>query len=548
MALVNTETISSQFQGLSRLPMLRQIGLIVGLAASIAFGVAVVLWSQEPNYSLLYAGISNADKGQVLEALDNSRISYRMDPGSGAVMVASNQVHEARLKLATLGLPKSDVIGMEFLEKDQALGTSRLIETARYHRALGGELSRSIATLDSVESARVHLAIPKRSVFVRNRSEPTASVLVNLYPGRDLGDSQIAGIVHLVASSIPDLEAEQVTVVDQKGRLLTTNHVAGDITLRTAHFNYTQRLEESYANRIVDILTPIVGADGVRAQVSADVDFTSVEKTSETYNPETTSVRSEQVEEQNTTESNPAGVPGALSNQPPERGSFEEQGDEGEPGSPMSTRRSSTRNFEIDRTLSRTKTLPGSVNRLSVAVVIDYRLQAGKKGKVERVPMQPEEMDYIKALVKEAIGFDDQRGDSVNVINASFKEVVDVEPVDAMPLWREPWLFDILKQFVGVLLVLFLLFGVLRPVLRSLAEKGSAPEVLALPAEEAQGELPMGEDRLSLTNQQGVSQQGRPLNPEQKMEMRLNQARSFVNDDPKRGAQVVKTWLTEEEQ
>ncbi len=462
-------------------------------------------------------------------------------------MVASNQVHEARLKLATLGLPKGDVIGMEFLEKDQALGTSRLIETARYHRALAGELSRSIATLDSVESARVHLAIPKRSVFVRNRSEPTASVLVNLYPGRGLGDSQVAGIVHLVASSIPDLEAEQVTVVDQKGRLLTTNHVAEDITMRSVHFNYTQRLEESYAKRIVDILTPIVGAEGVRAQVSADIDFTSVEQTSETYNPETTSIRSEQVEEQNTTESNPAGVPGALTNQPPEKGGFDGEVGEGQQGSPMSTRRSSTRNFEIDRTLSRSKTLPGSVKRLSVAVVIDYRLQADEKGNLERVPLQPEEMDYIKALVKEAIGFVEDRGDSVNVINASFKEVADVEPVTT-PLWKEPWLFDIVKQFVGVLLVLFLLLGVLRPVLKSLADKGNAPEVLALPSDEAQGELPMGEDRLSLTNQRGAAQQGQHLNPEQQMEMRLNQARSLVNDDPKRGAQVVKTWLVQEEQ
>jgi flagellar M-ring protein FliF len=435
---------------------------------------------------------------------------------------------------------------MEFLEKDQALGTSRLIETARYHRALAGELSRSIATLDSVESARVHLAIPKRSVFVRNRSEPTASVLVNLYPGRALEDMQIAGIVHLVASSIPDLEAEQVTVVDQKGRLLTTNHVAGDITMRTAHFNYTRRLEESYVKRIVDILTPIAGAEGVRAQVSADVDLTSVEQTSEVYNPETTSVRSEQVEEQKSSESNPLGVPGALSNQPPEKGSFEEQSSGVEQGPPMSTNRRSTRNFEIDRTLSHSRTLPGSVKRLSVAVVVDYRLQANEKGVVERVPLQAEEMTYIKTLVKEAVGFDQQRGDSVNVINASFKEVSDAEPV-SMPLWKEPWLIDILKQFLGVLFVLFLLFGVLRPVLKSLADKGNAPEVLALPAEEAQGELPMGEDRLSLTNQQGAPQQRRPLTPEQQMEVRLNQARSLVQDDPKRGAQVVKTWLVEDD-
>lgn len=534
MALVNTENVSAQLRGFSRLPALRQVALMIGLAASVALGVAVVLWSQEPNYSLLYSGMSNTDAAQVLEALDGAGIPYKLERGSSAVMVPSTKVHTARLKLATLGLPKSSVTGLEFLDKQQTLGTSRLIETARYHRALAGELSRTISALDSVESARVHLAIPKQSVFVRNRSKPSASVLLNLYPGRQLDDARIAGIVHMVASSIPELEAEQVTVVDQKGRLLTADRAEKGLMLGSTQLNYRRRLEEAYVKRIMAILTPIVGADGVRAQVATDLDFSSTEKTSETFNPDPPAVRSEQIDEQQTAGADPVGIPGALSNQPPAAGTLVEQNPEQAQQGPRSTRRRSTRNYELDRTLSHTRTTPGSVQRLSIAVVVDYRTKLNDKGEITRAPLEADEMEYITSLVKKAVGFNEDRGDSVNVINASFKETPEIEQ-EAISVWQQPWLFDVVKQALGVLAVLLLVFGVLRPVLKSLAEKGKAPELVALAQQGEQGELPVQDDQLSLG-----SAAADPA-------AQLDQARSLVQEDPKRVAQVVKTWIAAED-
>jgi flagellar M-ring protein FliF len=536
--LVNAQSLVSQFQGFNKLTALRQVGLMIGLAASVAVGVAVVLWSQKPNYSLLYASISNTDAGKVLDALDKLGIPYQLENGTGAITVPSNKVREARLKLATLGLPSSSITGLEFLEKDQTIGTSRMIQTARYHRALAGELSRTIATLDSVESARVHLAIPKQSVFIRNRRKPSASVLVNLYPGRELDDIRLSGIVHLVASSITDLEAEQVTVIDQKGRLLTEANLSEELMGRNARLKYSEQVEEGYVKHIVDILSPIVGPEGVRAQVKAEIDFTRTEETSETFNPDPPSIRSEQVDEQQTPSQGPFGVPGALTNQPPPAGVSAQAPEQAQESPTLTKSTHSTRNYELDRKIAHTRNLPGHVKRLSVAVVVDYRNQPNKAGKVERVPIKSEDMDYITTLVKKAVGFDEQRGDSVNVINVSFKEPSKFEPVAAPPFWEQSWVLDLVKQFLGIILVLFLIFGVLRPVMRGLAEKGRTAGAMALPGSEQEAQLPGQEQPLSLPNQAGPH--------EDRYHQQLSQAKSLVKEDPKRVAQVVKTWLNAE--
>ncbi|MEN8128909.1 MAG: flagellar basal-body MS-ring/collar protein FliF [Pseudomonadota bacterium] len=537
MAIVNTEQLASQFQGFSKLPALRQLGLMLGLAASVALGVGVVLWSQQPNYSLLYASISAADAGHVVDALDKFGITYRLDLSSNALMVPSDKVHEIRLKLATLGLPKSDVTGLEFLDKDQSLGTSRMIETARFHRALAGELSRSIATLESVDSARVHLAIPKQSVFIRNRTKASASVLVNLHPGRKLDESRIAGIVHLVASSITGLEADEVAVIDQQGHLLTEGNVSGELARRNSRLKYNEQVEQSYVKRIMDILTPIVGTNGVRAQVTADVDFTSVEKTSETFKPDAPAIRSEQLDERQLTGSEPLGIPGALTNRPTAEGPAA-----GGERAPVTTTKRATRNYELDRTLSHSRNVPGQIQRLSVAVVVDYRRRYNEAGKAERVPLRPEEMDYITTLVKEAVGFKAQRGDSVNVINASFVDAKEFEPLPEPPLWEQPWIFDALKQFMGVALVLILVFGVLRPVMQGLVQESKA-----LPAGSDHGQLPGSEDSLSLTHQGGDGGVAAIASEDGAYQDSFQQVVAAVQEDPKRVSQVVKGWLAAED-
>ncbi len=548
MALVKPENIAAQFQGFSGLPALKQVGLMVGLAASIALGVAVVLWSQEPNHSLLYAGVAGPEMVQITEALDRAQIPYRLEQGGSAILVPSAQIDAARLQLATIGLPKGRVLGLEFLDQDQPLGTSRLIERARYQRALAGELSRSIATLDSVRSARVHLAMPKRSVFLRSRIRPSASVLLELYPGRGLDDTQIAGITYLVASSIPGLEPGQVSIVDQKGRLLTTSRDSGVLGMSAEHFKLTRSLEQSYSERIMAILAPIVGLDGVRAQVSAQMDFTTLEETREDYGADPKAVRSEQIQQRRREAPDAGGVPGALSNEPPAAGTLGGTGADAADKRPVTTSLNTTRNYELDRVLSHSRSLPGSVKRLSVAVVVDYRTQTNEQGEVERVPLDAKQMEYITSLVKEAVGYDESRGDSVNVINASFLAAPEAEPLEPTPIWERAWVVDLVKQALGVLLVLVLGFGVLRPVLKGLAEKGERPDQLALPAgAEADGELPLQQDRLTLTDQQGATAPGQGAAPGDPLGQHIDQARALIKEDPKRVAQVVKTWLTADE-
>lgn len=534
MALVKTENLAAQARGFGSLPVLRQIGLMIGLAASVALGVAVVLWSKTPDYSLLYGRLSDAEAAQVAESLEKEGIAYRIESGSGIITVPASKVHEARLKLAKQGLPRSDGSGFELLEKSDSFGTSRFIEQARYHRAIEGELARTISKLQTVESARVHLSIPKQSVFVREKGKTRASVVLKLFSSARLDEERLAGIVHLVAASVPGLEADQVTVVDQKGRLLTNSSSLSEIALSSNQLAYARRLEEAYAKRIRDILVPVLGEDGVRAQVVAELDFTTVESTTESFQPDSKVVRSEETFEEKTTASGVTGVPGALSNQPPRGGTTEVVEDGAETVSPLNSTSRATRNYEMDRSISHTRTAPGSLQRLSAAVVVDYREQADEKGDLVRVPLGEEEMARITALVKDAIGFDEERNDSVNVTNISFKAAEEMEPLPGTPVWQEPWIWDIAKQALGVLMVVFLVFGVLRPVLRSLATR--PPQMAALPGGQgAEGEqLALAEDQLTLGNQQP---------PALSQEQQFGMARNMIETDPQRAAQVVKTWM-----
>lgn len=520
MALVNPENIAAQARGFNALPVLRQIGLMIGLAASVALGVAVVLWSRTPDYSMLYGRLSDMEAAQVTASLDSAGIPYRIERGSGAITVPSDKVHEARLKLATRGLPRGDGTGFELLDGDQGFGTSQFMEQARYNRAIEGELARSISTLKSVESARVHLAIPKRSVFVRDRNKPQASVVLKLFSGARL-------------------DAEDVTVVDQNGRLLTANNGEHGMAASASHLAYRRKLEQEYIKRIEDILIPVLGEDGVRAQVAADIDFTIVESTTESYQPDDRAIRSEETFEESTTPGMAAGVPGALTNQPPPAGQLDDDATARDDQSkPVNSTRRATRNYELDRSISHTRNLPGAIKQLSVAVLVDYRTQADDKGKSVRVPLADDEITRITDLVKEAVGFSEERNDSIQVSNIPFRSVEEVsEAFPETPLWQQPWVGGVVKQVIGAIFVLFLLFGVLRPVLRSLAVRpepaaGAAAQGALPPAMAGNPRVP-GEDRLSLSGQQP------PASPEQQFGM----ARSMIDSDPRRVAGVVKDWV-----
>lgn len=527
MALVKAEDIGNQIQGMDSLPLFRQIGLMVAFAATVALAVAIVLWVKDPSYRMLYGNLSDTEMLEISTALGQAGIQYEINPSSNAILVDAARVHDARLQLAGMGLPKGSGTGYELLDKDQGFGTSQFIETARYQRAIEGELSRTIASLKNVQSARVHLAIPKQSAFVRNRKKPSASVMLNLYQGRVMGREQANSIAHMVASSVPSLEMEDVTVIDQNGRLLS--QPAGDTQIgqSSTQFEYRKKLEEYYINRIEQILEPIVGMGKVKAQVAADLDFSVTEQTHESYNPDLPSVRSEQtIEEESTMPSPKGGVPGALSNQPPGAGALNQQGGGGEAASGASNNtRRVVRNYELDKTISHTRYQTGEIKRLSAAVVIDNK--AGEDG---LVPLSDAELERINGLVKEAIGFDPARGDSVNVINAPFQREVEVAETPETALLDQPWVWDALKQLGGLVLVLFLVFGVLKPALKSLAEKGVAARRAAPPSN-------------NQTALEGPSPQMAALGGPRNYEQTLDAAKTVAQQEPQRVAQVVRGWV-----
>ncbi len=548
--------------------VLRQFGLLAGIAASVALGMWVVLWSRTPDYSLLYGDLSERDVADVVQTLETGGIPYRLDPATGGVMVGADRVHDARLKLAAAGLPRSGAIGFEMLEEQQSFATSKFIEGARYQRALEGELGRTIAQMTGVRGVRVHLAIPKDTVFMRDRPGSSASVLLDLYGGRNLDDGQIAAIVHLVSSSVPGLAPDAVTVVDQAGRLLTSRYESAELAVTAKRFEYTSTLERSYAERIEEILSPLVGAEGVKAQVTAELDFTAIEQASERYNPDLPVVRSEQTLEESRTGAGPGGIPGALSNQPPGEASAPEvagatqasgPGVEAAPGAqeaaagaPGNSRKTATRNYEIDKTVSYTRMPVGSVRRLSAAVVVNNKPVVDAEGKVTWQALEQAEIDRITSLVKEAIGFSAARGDTVNVINAEFKAPEAIETLPQPPLWEQPWLLSLGKQALGGLFALILAFGVIRPVMRNLMKRDPVPAPMlaaatagALPGPGGTMALPAGAGGPGADAQpQGLSQ--RQLSSAALMSGDVDTVRSFVTQDPKVAAQVVKSWVSQD--
>ncbi len=527
--------------------MLRQLGLLVGIAASVALGVYVVLWSQTPNYEVLFGNLNDKDAAAVQALLSSTDIPFKVDNTTGAVMVAGSAVHEARMKLATEGLPRSSSIGFELLDEEQGFGTSQFMEKARYQRALAGELARSISSLSNVRNARVQIAIPRQSVFARERKSPTASVLVELYSGRQLEAGQITAITHMVASSIPEMKMSDVSVVDQRGNLLSARGGSDEMALTGKRFEYTRQLEKSYIDRIENILTPIVGHDGVRASVTAEVDFTRTETATESYNPDQPAMRSEQMMEEQRAGAGPGGVPGALSNQPPAGGTAPETTADGTAtgaaaNDAQNLRKQSTRNFELDKTISHTHNSVGSLRRLSVAVVVDDRKEFNEDGTITRVPKTPEEIDQLKTLVREAIGFSAARGDTVNVINAGFTLPQAPEELPEIPVWKQSWAWDIAKQVLGGVFVLFLALGVLRPVLRNMLK---SPELRAQQSDGSQA-LPAGESpgqaALPPATSRGMSANAR-LKPSSDYASDLGEIKQFVAEDPRLAAQVVKKWV-----
>ena len=541
MELVKSDQMNTSFQGMSQLPVVRQLGLLIGLAASIAIGVYVVLWSQNPNFSVLYHQASAKDAGEIVKVLQARKIQYQLDTGSGVILVETGKIHEARMALAEQSLPSHSGGGFEFISQPQGITTNSFIQNKRYQVALQNELAETIMWMSAVNNVRVHLALPKQSSFLADKRKPSASVLLDLASGRMLEDEQVESIMNLVASSVPNLKYKDVTVVDDKGRLLSRSDQVSGIGLSSRQLAYKKQIEKDYRNNIENIISPITGDTKVRAQVVADMDFTQYEMTHESFNPDVPAIRSEQrVEESTSGSAAVSGVPGALSNEPP-----------GNAEAPQTTTnvtsnnvtggrsKSSVRytiNNELDRSIVHKRKSPGEIKKLSIAVVIDHKSVVNAEGEAVATPYTKNELDRIILLVKEAVGFNILRGDTVNVINAAFSSPEPLGPIPEKSLLDEPWIWDVGKQILGGLLAAIILFGVLRPVMRNLSV---APRFTSVQAAGAEGDN-LEDDQLTLTGDQEVR-----LPKPNEYESDLDMARAMVVQEPKRVAQVVKQWVNE---
>jgi flagellar M-ring protein FliF len=553
---LKSNNIMAALDGLGGLPVLKQVGLLFGVAASVAIGVGVVMWAKEPAYSPLYSDVSTLEASQLVEMLEREQIGYKVDTASGLIMVQSEKINDARLLLAKEGFPAGNAAGYELLDKEQGFGTSQFMEKTRYLRSIEGELAKTISSLTPVRNARVHLAMPKRSVFINDTRKPTASVFVELYPSRSLEKAQVQAIIHLVASSVPELNSKDVTVVDQRGNLLSDSDDTSEMAFATKQLEYTATVERQYTKRIADILEPMIGFGRYKVQVTADLDFNVVEQTSEQYNPDSAAVRSEQSMSESNNAGTVQGVPGALSNQPPVAGqapqdTTQEGGEGGKAGDSSAKRSQSTRNYELDRTISHTRRQVGDLKRLSVAVVLDDKTvqpapDAGADAKATRQALTEAEIERITQVVKDAVGFSATRGDSVSVVNQAFQ----LEPVEPLPegkIWEQAWFWDYASKGLGILVVLALVFGVLRPILKGLAttSKEGVQDSLETALASVGGGALSGPAGDMVAPEVFLTGNTNPLlpGPDASFEQHIDAVKALVAEDPRRVAQVVKDWL-----
>lgn len=545
-------------QRFNQQPNPRKILIIVVAAALIAAVIGAYMWSRDPGYRILFSGLSDRDGGQIIQSLQQMNIPYRLDAG-GVISVPADQVYNARLQLASQGMPKGGTAGFELLD-NQKFGISQFGEQVNYQRAIEGELARSIESLAAVQSARVHLAMPKQTVFLRDQQKPTASVLLTLHPGRILDGSQVAGIVHLVSSSVPDLPIRNVTVVDQNGSLLSSIPELGvnntNAPLNQRQLAYVHQIEQMLSERVQKILEPIVGVDNVKAEVTAQVDFSEIEQTSESFKPNSapnaSAIRSEQTAEgTGTSGAQPSGVPGALSNQPPGAATApitlpNPPGVAVNTGQNQTSHKEATRNYEVDKTIQHVKNPVGTIKRVSVAVVVNYKRVNQKDGGIRSVPLTQAEMNQISNLVREAMGYNKDRGDTLNVVNAAFADrVLDVAGksfLEKLTDYLIAHTADIVKVILIALVLAYLLFGVVRPILRDVI-RPKQEQRAALAGEEGAVALTAEELAQSEVEAEAVAEAEASAQLAAFSEL-MQRAKDMAKEDPRMVATIIREWLS----
>ncbi|WP_312209179.1 flagellar basal-body MS-ring/collar protein FliF [Pseudescherichia sp.] len=559
MSATATASQNKSLEWMNRLRANPRIPLLVAGAAAIAIIVAMVLWAKQPDYRVLYSNVSDQDGGAIVTQLTQMNIPYRFSETGGAIEVPADKVHELRLRLAQLGLPKGGAVGFELLDQEK-FGISQFSEQVNYQRALEGELARTIETLGPVKSARVHLAMPKPSLFVREQKSPSASVTVNLAPGRAMDEGQISAVVHLVSSAVAGLPPGNVTLVDQSGRLLTQSNTSGR-DLNDAQLKYAADVESRVQRRIEAILSPIVGNGNVHAQVNAQIDFDNKEQTEEQYhpngNPSEAVMRSRQLNESEQVGGPyPGGVPGALSNQPapannapitangPQNGQQNQNAQQtttstANSAGPRNTQRNETTNYEVDRTIRHTKMNVGDVQRLSVAVVVNYRtLTDGKP-----LPLTADQLKQIEDLTREAMGFSQQRGDTLNVVNSQFNATD--ESAGELPFWQQQAFIDQLLSAGRWLLVLIVAWILWRKAVRPQLVRREEERKALL--ESAQTRQMPEEEAVEVRLSKDEQTQQRRANQRLSAEVMSQRIREMSDNDPRVVALVIRQWMSGEE-
>ncbi|WP_199265833.1 flagellar basal-body MS-ring/collar protein FliF [Alcaligenes faecalis] len=569
-----TAQLLNKLPGYDTLRTLPKVALIGLGAALIALIVALLLWSRGPSYQVLFSNLDDRDGGAIVSALGQMNVPYQFNSNGTAILVPQDRVHDVRMQMASQGLPRSGNAGFELLDQSR-FGASQFTEQVTYQRALEGELANSIKAVHAVKEARVHLAMPRETLFVRDRQSPTASVVLSLYPGRDLSEGQVSAISWLISSSVPNLHADKVSIIDQNGRLLTAP--TGEMGADNQQRNFVNDIEYRAVQRILTLLNPLVGAGNVRAQVTAEVDFSRREQTSEVYKPNQqpgqAAVRSQQTSSSlQRNPQQPQGVPGALSNQAPNNATANLVNPPAAPNQPQApaapatdpanaaaqtanaanataagtdpslvslaeqarllqntgnARNDSTVNYEVDRTISHVKGPLGQLSRLSVAVVVNYR-----NTDKEQQPLEQEELDKISDLVKQAVGYSADRGDSLSVVNGQFNEQGDIDT----PFWKNPEYRELAMELIKYLVFAFILFMAWRIVIN--------PIIQGLIQAKAVADARVERQKEESAREQAAEQRAAEMS---RYEENLNTARTMAHDDPRAVAMVLRSWLNKDE-
>lgn len=550
-------TLVERLAGLDQGQRLR---LAIGIVLFVAIGIVGLVMGRQAEWRVLYSNLADKDGGAVVAQLSTLNIPYKHAEGGGAILVPADRVHDVRLKMASLGLPKGSVNGFEMMEANR-FGMTQFQERLTFQRGLEGELTRSIQALSSVQNARVHLALPNQNGFFREQQKPSASVLLGLHPGRTLDRAQLAGIVHLVASSVPELSPSAVSVLDDSGKLLSTpsDGSGGVLGADAEQLKYVRQVELQYSQRILDILEPIVGRANVKAQVTAELDFSQTESTTESHKPnqsaESSAIRSQQLVESTNAAANtsPSGVPGATTNQPPGaaaapiNGAAQTLAAGGQGALAGGGKRESIINYEVDKTIRVVKGASGLVKRINAAVVVNNNVTTNDKGKTVSTPLTDAQIEKMTALVRETVGFNKDRGDSVNLLNAAF--VDEKVAVLDVPFYRQPEVVDLARSFawpLGTLLFgALVLMGVIRPAIKAMGTApmagttvGSNVQMNQLDALES--DTP---ERPQLTGPGSAADAVAQVSSGEKQ---LEDARQLTRDNPAAVANIVKAWMNGE--